>query len=123
MRILGIDPGLTRCGVGIVDLESLADQVVGKVDLRAHQEIERHRIDQHRGAVALQHQVVIHAGGVEREIVLEAGTAAAGHRQPQHGAGRLFRDDGGNALGGAGGKGGGHGTHQETLAIRGLQSM
>ena len=50
------------------------------------QEIQRHRIDQDLGAVLLQHQVVVQPGFVQGEIILKAGTAAAGHRQPQHGA-------------------------------------
>ena len=53
------------------------------------QEIQRHRIDQHLGAVAFHHQVFVQLGIVQGEIVLEARTAAAGHRHPQRGGLRL----------------------------------
>src|SRR6185437_9697028 len=98
-----------RLRVGIVDLERRADQIVGEVDLGTLEEVEADVIDENGGAVALDHEVVVQACVVDGEIVLESGTAAAGHRQPQH-AGRGFRFQNlRDALGGACGNGHGQG--------------
>ena len=89
----------------------MADQIVGEIDLRAHQEIQRHRIDQHLGPVFFHHQVFIHLGVIQGKIILESGTASARHRQPE-GGGLDFRlEDLGDPLGGAVGYGHGQGGH------------
>jgi hypothetical protein len=61
----------------IVDLERLPDQVVDEVDLRPGHVIDRHRVDQHHGALARQHQVILGLGALDVELVLEARAAAA----------------------------------------------
>jgi hypothetical protein len=45
----------------------------------------------HAGPVALDHQVVFGPFGIEVELVLEARTAAAGHRNPAGTACRVRR--------------------------------
>src|SRR6185437_15519340 len=94
-----------RSGVGIVDLEGLADQIVGEIDLGPGQEIQRHGIDQDPGAALLDEQIVVHPRLVQGEIILKAGTAAPGHRQAQHRALAFIGQDRGDPLGGAGGNG------------------
>ncbi len=60
-------------------------------------------IDKDGDAVALDREVVFGARIVQREIVLEARTAAARHRQPQHHGRGLGLEDFGDPPGGAGG--------------------
>src|SRR6185369_2144486 len=101
-----------RGGIGIVDLEGLADQVVGEIDFRARQEIQRHRIDQHLGAAFFHHNVLVQLRVIQGKIVLKAGTAAAGHRQPQRGRLRLRLQNFGDPPGGAVGQGDRQGRHR-----------
>ncbi len=82
-----------------MDLEGGADQVVDEVEFGAFEEIERHRVDQHDGPVTFDHKVVVHAGVVEGEIVLETRATAAGHRQAQHHGLRLSLEDLGDPFG------------------------
>src|SRR5690242_4791921 len=80
-------------GLRVLDLESSADQVVDKVDLRAGEILHRDRIDQHDGAGALDGKIVGRARALHVELVLKAGAAATFHRHAQHGAGRLGLED------------------------------
>src|SRR5580698_796052 len=73
-----------RAGVGIVDLEGRADQVVDIVEFGALQKIQRHRINQYYSAVAFDHEIVVVALVIQRKIILESRAAAPGHLQPQH---------------------------------------
>src|SRR6185436_11429521 len=66
-------------GVGVVDLESLADQVVDEIDLRAAEIGEGDRVDEDGSAVPLDDEVVRCPRLVEIEAILEAGAAAARH--------------------------------------------
>jgi hypothetical protein len=87
-------------GVGIVHAERGADQVVDEIDLGARQKRHRGRVHQYHRAVALDHQVVLGLGMLDIELVLKAGTAAAFHRNAQHGAIALGFEDFANPPGG-----------------------
>lgn len=69
-------------GIGIVYGKCLSDQIVGKVDFRPGQKIQRYRVNKDFGAILLNDQVFLNLGIVERKIILKAGTSPAGHRQP-----------------------------------------
>ena len=62
---------------------------------------DRHRIDQHDGAVAVDDEVVGGLRALHVELVLEAGAAAALDRDAQHRAGGLGLEDLADAPGGA----------------------
>ena len=103
-------PTAAGCGgVRVVDAEGGADDLVGEVDFSALEEVERHRIDKDDHAVFLDRQVVVFARLRDREIVLEAGAAAAVDCDPQHGARRLLRQNRSDAPCGAVGDGDGSG--------------
>src|SRR3546814_6308811 len=70
-------------GVRVADHELRAAEVLGVVDLRAAEVLQRQRIAQQGDAIALDRQVVLGLGLVEGEAVLEAGTATAGDVHPQ----------------------------------------
>src|SRR5438128_266217 len=59
----------------VLDLKRRADHVLDVVDLRALEQLERRFVDEHGGAVALDHEVARAPGVVESEIVLKARTA------------------------------------------------
>ena len=103
-------------GIGIDHAERRADQVVDEIDLGSGQKRHRGRIDQHHGAVARDHQVVLGLRALDVELVLKAGAAAALDADAQHGAVALgledFPDAAGRPL--ADGDGCGH--------VRGLRS-
>src|SRR5262249_32785401 len=80
-------------GVGIVDAERGADQVVDEIDFRARQKRHRRWIDQHHRMIALDHQIVLGLRALDVELVLEAGAAAALDRDAQHGAIALVLED------------------------------
>src|SRR5688572_18174060 len=69
-------------GVGVVDLERLADQVVDEIDLGAAEVFERDGVDQHPRPCALDHQVIGLGGRHQVELVLEAGASPALHADP-----------------------------------------
>ena len=87
--------------IGIFDFERLADQVIDKIDPRAFEKTQRHRIDQHGRAVAFEHQIVGQRAALDIERILKARAAAAIHGDPQHGAGRLAGQNFDDATGGA----------------------
>lgn len=65
-------------GIGIADLERLADEIINKVDFGAAHEFEAERIDQHPGLVALEPHIVV-PGSIRHHgvFVLEARAAPA----------------------------------------------
>src|SRR5215468_3317772 len=71
-------------GVRIDDAEGRADQVVDKIDLRSRQERHRGGINQHHGALAGNHKVILGLGVVDVELVLKARAAAALDADAQH---------------------------------------
>src|SRR5437764_10892136 len=71
-------------GVGIVDLEGGADQVVHEIELCAFEKVERHGIDKHRCAIALDDEIFVKTGVVEGGIVLKPLTPAARNPHPLH---------------------------------------
>src|SRR3569832_178610 len=64
--------------VGIADHELLALQTFGVIDLRTHQVLEAHGVDQQGPAALLHRGVTVDDGHVKSEAVLKAGAAAAG---------------------------------------------
>ena len=78
---------------GLLHLEGRADQVVDEVDLGAGHVVERDRIDQHRGAAALDHDVIVRPVALGVELVLETGAAAARDADAQHRAHWLLAED------------------------------
>ncbi len=88
-----------RGGIGVVDLEGRSDQLVGEVDLGTAQEFQAHLVDHHAGTIALDENVI----GVQTlgkiELVGEAGTAAAFHRNAKQARPGLFFQNRLNALG------------------------
>ena len=40
MRVLGVDPGLTRCGLGVVDGAHARDGLAGRARLNGDQSVE-----------------------------------------------------------------------------------
>ncbi len=97
-------------GVRIDHPERGADQIVDEIDLRAGQKRHRGRIDQHHGAVARDHEVVLGLGALDVEFVLKTRAAAALDADAQHGAVALGLEDFPDAAGGplADGDGCGH---------------
>jgi hypothetical protein len=89
----------------VADLEGLANDVIDEVDLGAVHIGQRDLVDQHRRAVLLDHEIVLGAGCVEIEAILETGTPAARNRDTQGRAARFLRKDAGDALRGAVGQG------------------
>src|SRR5205823_5899049 len=79
--------------VGVLYLESGADHLIGEIDLGALQETKRYGIDEHLGAIASDHQIVLAAGIVEAEIILESRAAAARYSHAQHGMRGIFPED------------------------------
>ena len=63
--------------LGLLDLELGADQIVDEVDHRAPQKDQRQLVDQHRGAVALDAQVVSVRPSTRSNLYWKAGAAAA----------------------------------------------
>ena len=87
--------------VRVLDLERLAHQVVDEVELGPLQHLERDRVDDHGRPVAGGDEIVVRAGFVDVERILEARAAAALDRNPQRRA--LFPlEDGVQPPGGAG---------------------
>src|SRR3954452_7571318 len=82
-----------RGGIRIDHPERGADQVVDEIDLGARQERHRGGIDQHYGALARNHQIILGLRALDVELVLEAGAAATLDTDAQHGAVALgFQD-------------------------------
>src|SRR6476661_10578881 len=79
-----------RGGLRIVYLEGRTDQIVDEIDLGAGHVVERDRIDQHRGAAALDHDVIVGSAVLGVELVLETGTASARDAHAQHRADRFL---------------------------------
>src|SRR6266852_4682222 len=73
--------------------------------LAAPHELQRGAVDRARGAVTLDHQVVVVALVLEREVVLEARTTAAQDGHPHHDGLGFLGGQEGDALGGAVGYG------------------
>ena len=73
----GVAAAAGRGGVGVVDAEVGAGEVFDEIDLAAHHVEERHAVDHHHRAVALDRDVAVLVGSVEVEAVLETGAAAA----------------------------------------------
>ena len=89
-------------GIGVLDLERLADQVVDEIDLGTAHELETHGIDQHDRLAFGQNRIVAARLFLyEIVFILESGTATASHRNAQHGAFGFFGQDARHALGGA----------------------
>ncbi len=76
--------------VRVLHREAVADELALEVDHRAREEGQRHGVDHHRDAVLRQHDVVLGGLGVELELVLEPGAAAAEHRDAQMRAGGVL---------------------------------
>ena len=76
-----------------MDLERRSDQIVDKIDLRPGHVIERDRVDEHRGAGALDDHVVLAPGTLGVELVLKPRASAAGHAHAQHRTRRLLAED------------------------------
>ena len=72
----------TGRGIGIVDDEACADQILGKVDDSIFKEWQRHRVDKHFMPVALQHKVIF-GRVIKANVILEPGTAATIDSDPQ----------------------------------------
>src|SRR5580698_11060583 len=72
----GVAAAAGRGGVRVLHLERGADHFLDIVELAALEKLQRGAVDQHCGTVALDHQVVLVALLLEREVVLEAGTSA-----------------------------------------------
>ena len=70
---------------GLLTLKSRTDQIVDEVDLGTGNVVERDGVDQHRGAGALDDDIVVRFGPVGIEFVLEARATAAGNADTQHG--------------------------------------
>ena len=100
-------------GVGIVDLEGGADQLVDIVDLRTVQEGQGGFVDHDFRAVTLDQLIVFAHIGIEGECVGEAGAAAAFHAHAQQRSRRLAGEDGVD-LSGRGGREGHIGCHGKT---------
>ncbi len=67
-----------RCrGVGILDPERLADEIVDEIDLRTPHIDDGDGIDHNGGAVLLDHEIVVIAAFIEGERILETRTPAA----------------------------------------------
>ena len=77
----------------IVDLEGLTDQVVDEINGRTFKEWEGDLVNQHRGAVPLDDDIVRLLGPLDVEGVLEAGAAPAVDADAQHRPGRLAVHD------------------------------
>jgi hypothetical protein len=92
-------------GVGVLDLEGGADQLVGEVDLGASHVGQRDGINQDGGAVALDDDVVGLACRDQIESILETRSAAAVHADTEERVGGIRGGDFRNALGGAFGQG------------------
>src|SRR6185437_3154662 len=88
-----------RLGVRVAHGEVAAHQLVGEIELGAGEQVEAHRIDQHGGAGALDHQVIRLLRPVELEAVLEAAATAGQDGDAQ----RLRLPLGGDDFGDAGG--------------------
>lgn len=89
---------ICRC-IGIVDFESLTDQIVGEINLGAAHIHLADAVDQNDGAVFFQHQIVVLARIVQCESILEAGTTTTIDGNPQHCTFRFARHDLGDPLG------------------------
>ena len=89
-------------GVGVVDAEARADQVVHPVYFGAFHILQRHVIDQHIHPVAGENEVTVGLCVVNRENMRKAGTSAALHGDAQFRAGifrsQNFADSGGGGL-------------------------
>src|SRR5260370_19085071 len=102
-RLLNREVGAAAAGgggVGIDDAERGADQIIDEIDLGSRQERHRGRVDQHYGAVAFDHKIVLGLGMFHVEFVLEAGTAATLDRNAQLGAFTLLTENLPDAAGG-----------------------
>src|SRR5579871_4452353 len=82
-----------RGGVRVLDLEGLADQVIDEVDLGPADIGKGDRIDQNRGAVALDDEIVLRTRLVEVEAILEPRAAAAGDADAKSRAAGLAGQD------------------------------
>src|SRR6266700_7359914 len=86
MRVLGVDPGLTRCGVGVVDGtpgKPLTLVYVGVISTRPDDDIGTRLVELERGLEALLDEVRPEAVAVERvfaqhNVRTVMGTAQAG---------------------------------------------
>src|SRR5262249_34726168 len=82
-----------RLGVGIVDPERGADEVVDEIDLRAGQVSERDLIDQYHRLITADKHVVRRLFAVHVKFVLETRAAAALDAQAQHRPGRFAAEN------------------------------
>src|SRR6478736_9057963 len=82
-----------RDGVGILDLEGLAKEVVDEVNLRSRHVDEGEAVDQHLGIVLLDDGVVCLYAIGEIEFIGKARTAAAFDRHAQCAFAGLGTDD------------------------------
>ena len=82
-----------RLGLRVFHLERGADQIVHEIDFRSGHVVDRDRVDQNGGAIAVDHKVVGGFGPVDIELVLEARTSAAFDADAQHGSARLTFED------------------------------
>ena len=81
------------------------DQFIGIIDLGPFEEVERDGINQQADTIALDHQILRGLEIIQGKGILEAGTAAAGDRNPQFHMRRFALQNLGDAPCGAGGKG------------------
>src|SRR4051812_19594463 len=79
-------------GVRVLDLEGLAHQVVDEVDHRAAHIDQRQIVDQDRGAILLDGDIVVVARVDQIELVGKAGAAAAFDGNAQRRLAGLARD-------------------------------
>src|SRR5690242_2584729 len=82
-----------RGGLGIVDLERRADQIIDEIDFGSGHVVERDRIDQHGRSALLDDRIVVGALAFGIESILEPGAAAAFDADAQHRAGGFLTQD------------------------------
>jgi hypothetical protein len=87
-------------GIGILDLERRAAEILDIIDLSAAYEIKADRIDDQGHTVALDGQIVGFDRIGQTETILEARTAATIDRKPQNGGLALTLRDRRDARGG-----------------------